>query len=184
MVHETKIGLTLSALVFSCLALGACGAAAPEPDPATPQPSPADPSAAVDDGDSYALDQDVSANTCRKPPQSCSSSKKCCSGAVCLNDDLSPDPAGGPLTCHPCGKLDQLCCGTKRAQSLGALEKRCSQKRTVCPQGESSDFCEACGDKFQSCCIEKGKAVCHDGSTCMRTIAGGPGRDAAPGMCL
>jgi hypothetical protein len=182
MVHDKTIGLTFPALLLSCLVLGACGAAAPEPEAVTPQPA-ADQSV-VPDTDSYALDQDLSVNTCRKPPESCSSSKKCCSGAVCLNDNLTPDPAGGPLTCRACGKLDQLCCGTTRAQSLGALEKRCSQKRTVCPQGESSDFCEACGEKFQSCCIEKGKAVCHDGSTCMRTIEGGPGKDAAPGMCL
>jgi hypothetical protein len=83
-----------------------------------------------------------------------------------------------------CGGADQLCCGSKRAQSLKALEKRCRAKNYVCPQGESEDYCEPCGKVYEHCCVEKGKAKCKDGSSCERIGEGGPGIDAYPGICL
>ena len=84
-----------------------------------------------------------------------------------------------------CGGADQACCGNQRAESLKKLAKRCHARRHVCPQSESSDICEPCGEAFQHCCLEKsGKAKCFDGSKCQRTGAGGPGIPAYPGMCL
>jgi hypothetical protein len=177
--HSTR-RLSLPALLVSSLAfsLVACDAAPDEP------PLPEAP-AALESPLVSLEDAEVGpASNCRVPPQSCSATQKCCSGSVCLNDDLNPDPGQGPLTCRPCGRPDQACCGSKRAESLRDLEKRCKTRNFVCPQSESSDVCEPCGKAFQHCCVENGKAKCKDGSTCVRTGPGGPGVEAYPGLCL
>jgi hypothetical protein len=183
MRYRTDLRLTLSTLLVSCLAFVACDAGPPEPvAPTTPDPTE---EPAADEPIASFEDAEIGpANNCRVPPQSCSASQKCCKGAVCLNDDLNPDPEQGPLSCRPCGKPDQACCGQKRATSLRALEKRCSVKNFVCPQTESADICEPCGKAFQHCCIENGKAKCKDGSKCVRTGKGGNGQEASPGLCL
>jgi hypothetical protein len=171
-------------LVFAAIAFVACDS---RPDP-EPQASPAagDPADDPADGDDpvSALDSEIGpANSCRVPPQSCSSSQKCCSGAVCLNDDLTPDPAPS-LKCRPCGKADELCCGQRRAHSLKELAKRCNQKGFVCPQSESSDICEPCGEEFQHCCLEKGgKTSCKSGLKCQGVGKGGKNKEAFPGTC-
>ena len=167
-------------ITFAGFLLGAaCGALeSGETDPGGEIDTEAQAAAALDD-------EVTTANSCRRPGQTCSKHDKCCRSNVCLNDDLTDDPdTQTPLTCRPCGKLDELCCGARRAQGLNALAARCKTRRTVCPQSESADICTPCGDKFQHCCVEKGKGVCHDGSRCQGTIKGGPGRDSYPGLCL
>jgi hypothetical protein len=169
-------------MLLSCLVMIGCDPA-PEPQGEPTAAEPSDP-ASVDESVSAATDDVSIENSCRKPTQSCSSSQKCCSGSVCLNADLSPDPQGGPLTCHSCGKTNQVCCGTKRATSFKDLAKRCSSKNTVCPQSESSDICEPCGLLGHPCCIVNNKPNCRDGSTCAHSVPGGGGRDAGSGICI
>ena len=183
MIHLRQLRLALPAFVLGCLVFGCCGTAEEPPAPGAESPSSAGPADEAPEvgASNYSLDV-TTANSCRKIDASCSSSQKCCAGGVCLNSDLYPD--GPDKTCHVCGGADQLCCGVKRAQNLTDLAKRCTAKNTVCPQGESTDYCEPCGHQYQACCIEKGKSVCHDRSKCERIGKGGPGKDAYPGMCL
>jgi hypothetical protein len=104
---------------------------------------------------------------------------------VCLTDDLTPDPQPGQsLTCHACGRKDQVCCGTKRATSFKNLAKRCKDRNTVCPQSESSDICEPCGHLGQPCCIDNDKPHCRDGSRCAHSAPGGHGSTAGSGICI
>ena len=180
MSHTRKLHLALPALLFASLVFVACDSG-PQPEASVGNLSddPADVEVVFS-----SLDAEIGpANSCKVPPQACSGSQKCCSGSVCLNDDLTPDPAPS-LKCRPCGQGDQLCCGQKRANSLKELEKRCKQKDFVCPQSESSDYCEPCGQKYQHCCVENGKALCKDGSKCERTGKGGKNKQAYPGLCL
>ena len=183
MLYRPDFRISVTALLVSCFALVACDAGHDQEQPAVPDPQE-EPAAAEGANASFEDSEVGPATNCKVPPQSCSASQKCCSGSVCLNDDLNPDPGQGPLTCRPCGGADQLCCGQKRAQSLRDLEKRCKAKNFVCPQSESSDYCTPCGQAFQHCCVEKGKAKCKDGSKCVRTGKGGNGEDAYPGLCL
>jgi hypothetical protein len=181
------LGLLAPALLLSSLLL-ACDPA-PPPTPPTTGTAVSNSGSGNDTGDvdeTPADSEDVSAaSSCRKPTQSCSSGHKCCSGSVCLTDDLTPDPLPGQtLTCHACGKTDQVCCGAHRAHSFQGLAKRCTTKNTVCPQSESSDICTPCGLENQPCCIVDGKPHCRDGSKCAHSVAGGPGQEAGSGICI
>ncbi len=175
------LALAAPALLLSSL-LVACDAA-PSPAPPTAANATSDPG---DVDETPAESEDVAAaSSCRKPTQTCSSSKKCCSGSVCLTDDLTPDPQPGQtLTCHACGKTDQVCCGAHRAHSFQGLAKRCTTKNTVCPQSESSDICTPCGLENQPCCIVDGKPHCRDGSKCAHSVAGGGDQEAGSGICI
>jgi hypothetical protein len=169
----------LCLLLSSLVVLGCDSGPAPE---APAAPGVSDPGA-IDDPDL----EDVSADnaTCRKPKQTCGSSHKCCRGSVCLTDDLTPDPQPGQqLTCHACGKTDQVCCGAHRAHSFSGLAKRCTSKHTVCPQSESSDICTPCGLIDQPCCIVNGKPNCRDGSKCAHSVPGGKDQEAGSGICI
>ena len=179
MTNMRKLQLVVPALFFASLAFVACDSG---PDVAVAG-DPTEDRDNIDVGFS-SLDSEIGpANSCKVPPQTCSQSQKCCSGSVCLNDDLTPDPAPS-LKCRACGQGDELCCGQTRAHSLKELEKRCKQKNFVCPQSESADYCEPCGKQYQHCCLEKGKPVCKDGSKCERVGKGGKDKEAYPGMCL